>query len=156
MLGASVQAGREVADHPQVGLVVGRVRPAVQPRSHLVAGPGDDARGGQRVDQAGERALGVGRGDRVLEQEQPDQRAERPCLRGRDPAGGRRRLVAGQRRVRLGAQQLRDPVVGEVCGEQCVPEPVGELAGQRILIFGELRGKQVTPTLIIGLRSART
>ena len=56
-VGRAVEPGREVAEHPQVAVVVG-VRPAVEQGPHLAAARLDDALRRERVHQSGQRPVG--------------------------------------------------------------------------------------------------
>ena len=84
------------------------------------------------ADQSGQGALGVLGGDGRLEQEQPGQRGERRAgaLRDRTPQG-RRGLVAAERLVGAGAEQVGDGVVGEVGGLQGRAQTKGQVRRRR-------------------------
>jgi hypothetical protein len=141
LLRSAVQAGRQVADDPQVGAVVAAVWAAVEPGGHLADRLREHAVGHEPLDQPGERPLRVGQVHRALEKEQPDQRRERlPGARwsSRNPTKCRGGLVARERRVRLRAEQLGNRVVGEVGGEQRVAERTCQRGVQRTSIFGDL------------------
>ncbi len=125
--------GREVADDPQV-LVVGGVRAYVEPRGDLADGLLEEALGREAVDQAGQRALRGRELHRRLEQEQPDQRLERPAAR-RTPQAGRG-LVAGEGVVGDRPEDLGHAVVGEAGHHQRGAQPLRE--------FGERRGHALT------------
>ena len=80
LLRPAVEAGRQVADDPQVGAVGavgGPVGTAVEPRRHLADRLREHAARPRAPRPAGERPLRVGDGHRALEEEQPDQRRER-------------------------------------------------------------------------------
>ena len=124
---AAVEAGGQVADHPQVP-VAGGVRADVEARHHLARRVLEDALGRQLLDQARERALGVRHRDRRLEQEQPDQRLERAAAR-RTPEAGHR-LVAGQCVVGPRAEHLGHAVVGEPGAGECLPQAHGQVGGR--------------------------
>ncbi len=126
--GDAVEAGGQVADHPQVALLRG-VGPDVEPGSDLSDGLHERAGVDHPVDEpAGQRALGLGGRDGGLEQEEPGQRRQWAAVRRTTHA--RRGLVARQRLVRLRAEQPADGVVGEVGGEQGFAERGGEGDGQ--------------------------
>ena len=118
----AVQPGGEVAEHPEVAVVVG-VRAAVDQRDHLVAARVQQPVGQQRVEEAGQGGVGRRAGYDGLEQEQPDQRLQGGAARRTTP--GRRGLVAGERVVRLAAEQLGHGVDGVVG----VGERVAQLRG---------------------------
>ena len=123
---AAVEAGRQVADHPEVA-VPGGVRADVEARHDLAGRALEDPLGRQLVEQAGKCDLGGGDRDRRLQQEQPDQGLERRCRR--PYAAARDRLVAAQRVVRLRPERLGDSVVGEPGGGQGVAQAGGEVRG---------------------------
>ena len=124
-VGGAVQARGQVADHPEVGVVLG-VRAAVEAGGHLADAALEQALGAERVDQVGERRLGGGQRDRVLEQEQPGQRLDRRSPAGTAQAG--HGLVAREGGVRLGTQRGRHPVVRVVRGLERVAQPAGHVA----------------------------
>ncbi len=112
---AAVEAGGQVADHPPVGVLVG-VGPDVDAGADLGHRPLEQAGHAQRVDQTGERPLGIGHRHRGLQQPQPGQRGEGCAAAGRPQAG--RGLVAGQRAVRGRAQQAGHPVIAVARAQQ--------------------------------------
>ena len=120
----AVEAGREVGDDPQVA-VVGGVRADVEQRAYLAAGGTEEAGVLELADQPGQGALGVLGGDRRLEQEQPGQRGERRAVAR--PPQGRRGLVAAERLVGAGAEQVGDGVVGEAGGLQGRAQTKGQV-----------------------------
>ena len=123
-----VEARRQVRDDPEVAVQAGLgggVRAAVHPRRDLADALLEQPGVAEPVDQPGQGPVGVVAADRGLQQEQPDQRVERPARR-RTPQRGQG-LVAPERAVRLLADRLRHPVVGEAGGVQGVAQRRGEV-----------------------------
>ena len=115
--GSAVESGRQVADDPEVEVpleIAGGVGADVEERTYLLADGGQEAVVRQRPEEVRKRPLGVRRRDGGLEEEQPGEGRERRAI-GRT-AAARRGLVAAQRRVGTGPEQLGDRVVGEAGG----------------------------------------
>ena len=125
-VGTAVEARGEVADDPQA-VAVGGVRAHVEPGGDLADRPLEEALGREPVDQARQRPLGGVEVDHGLQQEEPGQRLERAAARRTAQRG--RRLVARQRVVRGRAEQVGDPVVGEVRGHEGLTQTVRERRG---------------------------
>ena len=124
--GGAVESGGQVGDHPQVAVLSG-VRTAVHPCADLAEALLQQPGVAELVDQPRQRPVCLVAVDRGLEQEEPHQRVERPARR-RTPQRGEG-LVASERPVGVLAYRLGDPVVGEVSGEQRVPQGGGEVHG---------------------------
>ena len=110
-LGRTVEAGRQVRDDPEVA-VLGGVGAAVHPRRDLADALLEQAGVAQPVDQSGQGPVRLVPGHRGLQQEEPDQCVERPARRRTTQRG--EGLVASERAMRVLADRLGDPVVGEV------------------------------------------
>lgn len=125
---AAAQVGVEVRHHPP-RLVVGAVRADVEPGADPVA-VGDDDPGGQGVGQGQRRERGLHGVLRLglPEQEQPDERAERPGV-GRGAQRGHR-FAAPEREVRLRAEQLHHAVGVVARGAERVAKSIDAVMGQ--------------------------
>ena len=124
----AVEAGRQVGDDPEVtvpSFLRGGVGAAVGPGRDLADALLQQPGVAEPVDQTGERPLRVVARHRGLQQEEPDQGVDR-CPRRRTTQCGEG-LVAPERPVRLLADRLGDPVVGEVGGEQGLAQGPGEV-----------------------------
>ncbi len=118
--GPSVQAGGQVAGHPEVEVVRG-IGAYVDPGPHLTDRTLQQPRRAQRVEQTGERLLDPIHRDRRLEQPEPGERLDRAASGRREESG--RGLVAREGRVGRRTQRSRDPVVGEPRPDQRLPQP---------------------------------
>ncbi len=122
--GRAVEAGRQVGDDPEVA-ILGGVGTAVRPRRDLADALLEQAGVAEPVDEPGQGPVGGVPRDRGLQQEQPDQGVEWPARR-RTPQRGEG-LVATERAVRVVADRLGHPVVGEVGGDERVAQRGGEV-----------------------------
>ena len=112
-----------VADDVPVGVALA-VRPHVDDGAHLA--PDLDE---PQCDEVVERQLAAYRldGDLLAEHEQPGQQRVGAVLR-LERAARRHGLVAGQCRVRRGAEQREQPVGGEAGIEEGAPDALGRVA----------------------------